>query len=128
MAAEPMTDAFDASGIIERVLLLHEASGDPPVKGRVWERPLPGGGWYMAVNGRGVACRVTPPQEGMPFDVPPFEFAFWWHGWLAGSLSPVTGGLLADGAEANAETLCAALDEARREFPTITQKEAESHG
>jgi hypothetical protein len=61
----------------------------------------------------------------MAFVVPPFEFAFWWHGWLAGSLCPITGGILADGAEANAETLCAALDEARREIP---QQEGESHG
>ena len=99
-----------------RVLSLHKASGAPPVRGRVWERPLPGGGWYMAVNGCNEPRRVTPPK-GMAHTVSPFEFAFWWYGWLAGSLCPVTGGMLAAGAEANAETLCAALDEARREFP-----------
>ena len=115
MEREPTTCASNLAGIIERVLSLHEASGAPPVTGRVWERPLPGG-WYMAANGCNEPRRVT-PRKGMAHTMSPFELAFWWDGWLAGSLCPGTCGVLADGAEANAERLCAALDEARREFP-----------
>lgn len=107
---------LDADDIIGRVMDLHAASGEPVVEDRVWHRPL-GDHWYLAVNGCTTAQGVAPP-DGMAFEVPPFEFAFWFNGWLAGSLSPVTGGALAAGTLANAMTLCEAIDAARTEFPS----------
>ena len=105
-----------ADDIISAVLALHEASGEPPVKGRVWQRTLPGG-WYLACNGCTEPQSVEPPR-GMAVEVKPFEFAFWFNGWLAGSVHPVSGGCVAAGAAANVDTLLTALEEARCEFPT----------
>ena len=107
---EPSAANRDGTEVVARVLRLHQLAGEAPVKDRVWERALPDG-WYLAVNGCQEKREVAPP-EGMACGVLPFNFAFWFNGWLAGMLKPLGDGELCDGAAANRETLIEALDTA----------------
>ena len=99
--------------IFQAVMDLHEAKGLPPLNEvGVWGESLPDG-WYMAINGKRESVKVTPPN-GMEAEVPPFTLVAWFNGWLAGSIHPVAGGVLAAGEAANEDTFVEAIRKARR--------------
>lgn len=63
--------------------------------------------WYVACNGHDEAISVSPP-DAMAIDVPPYHFAVWYNGWLAGLFHPY-GGEFAAGTAANEEAFTAAV-------------------
>jgi len=101
--------ATTGSDLWQLILDLHGARNLAPIKDMpdgVWKQALPGG-WFMAVNG-GDKVQIVAPEGGMAVPVERFEVAFWFNGWLAGTLSPL-GGTLAAGEAANIDTLAEAL-------------------
>jgi len=58
--------------------------------------------WYVACNGHQEQLSVNPPNT-MGADIPPYYFAVWYNGWLAGLFHPY-GGIFAAGTGANEET------------------------
>ena len=65
--------------------------------------------WTIAANGHkeGRACSPADCMGGVV--IPPFHFAVWFHGWLAGLFDPARGGAFAAGSAANEEEFKAAL-------------------
>ena len=63
--------------------------------------------WYVACNGHDERVTVEPPSA-MSIEIPPYHFAVWYNGWLAGLFRPY-GGAFATGTEANEETFTAAV-------------------
>lgn len=67
--------------------------------------------WTIAVNAHERTVHVAPAGM-MAIDVPPFDIAVWFDGWLAGQFSPA-GGWFASGEAGNAQAFMAALGAAR---------------
>lgn len=65
--------------------------------------------WWFASNGHAHAKVSSSPPGCMPVDLEPFQTAFWWHGWLAGLVTPFGGVIAAHPTGANEERLCADL-------------------
>lgn len=63
--------------------------------------------WYVACNGHDELLSVEPPGT-MGADIPPYYFAIWYNGWLAGVFHPY-GGIFAAGTGANEETFTVAV-------------------
>ena len=63
--------------------------------------------WYMACNGHDETLTVI-PEGMMAANVPPYHFAVWYNGWIAGIFHPY-GGVFADGTGANEETFTEAV-------------------
>lgn len=63
--------------------------------------------WYLAANGQDEEIDVSAPN-GMAVTLPPYHFAVWYNGWLAGLFSPY-GGEIAAGEAANEQTLIRAI-------------------
>jgi hypothetical protein len=57
--------------------------------------------WTVAVNGHGHETIACTPEGTMGCDVPPYHMAVWWHGWLAGIVSPAGGAFAAHPTGAN---------------------------
>ena len=53
--------------------------------------------------------RLKMSQSHVGVVIPPFHFAVWFHGWLAGLFDPARGGAFAAGSAANEEEFKAAL-------------------
>lgn len=64
--------------------------------------------YHLAVNGHDVDIQVQPP-EAMVTILPPYHFAVWYNGWVAGIFDPF-GGSFAAGGAANEELFCAAIE------------------
>ncbi|HEY3492668.1 MAG TPA: hypothetical protein VGK43_06925 [Solirubrobacterales bacterium] len=60
--------------------------------------------WTVAINGKEEAVEVE-PDGCMRVKLEPYHLAVWWHGWLAGLLTPTAGALLG----ADEDSLIAAL-------------------
>jgi len=73
--------------------------------------------WTIAMNGHPDPCDADPGRGGMSVTVPPFNLVVWWHGWLAGLLTPAGGTIVSHLEGANEERLVAdlqaAIDETR---------------
>ena len=70
--------------------------------------------WTIAVNGKETSQSVFFKNNARHMDVPelpPYNIAVWWHGWLAGLIDS-GGGIIAYGEEANEDTFIQALDNA----------------
>ena len=63
--------------------------------------------WYVACNGHDEEITVE-PEGTMGADIPPYHFAVWYNGWLAGLFHPY-GGVFAAGSGANEETFTEAV-------------------
>lgn len=63
--------------------------------------------WYVACNGQDEQISVEPAGT-MGAKIPPYHFAVWYNGWLAGLFHPY-GGVFAAGTGANEETFTAAV-------------------
>ena len=65
--------------------------------------------WQLAVNGTEEAVSAAPPGS-MAVDVPSYQFAVWYNGWLAGIVVPFYGCReFAAGTDATPEAFIAAL-------------------
>lgn len=64
--------------------------------------------WTVAVNPHSRAIK-SEPAGTMGADVPPFTAAVWWHGWLAGLLTPAGGAIAAHPEGANEDRFIADL-------------------
>lgn len=64
--------------------------------------------WYLAVNGHDSEIEVSAPGR-MPATIPPYNFAVWYNGWLAGLFHPFDGSFAA-GSAANEKEFCAAIE------------------
>lgn len=56
--------------------------------------------WYVAINGQSTDVDVE-PAGGMKITLPPYHFAVWFNGWIAGLIYPLGGGVFAAGSGAN---------------------------
>lgn len=67
--------------------------------------------WTIALNAHNAPVHVDlqVEQDLMPVDVPAFGAAVWWHGWLAGLLTPGAGAIAAHPEGASEERLIADL-------------------
>lgn len=65
--------------------------------------------WYLAINGHETPITVD-PKGCMEAEIPPWHFAVWYNGWIAGIFHPLRGGEFADGTGANLETFSAAIE------------------
>lgn len=63
-----------------------------------WEQRIDDS-WYIAINGHDDDFDVR-PKDSMKATIPPYHFAVWFNGWLAGLLHPFDGGVFAAGSEA----------------------------
>lgn len=107
---DQISDAFVA------VMNYIGATGDYPIKGRVFERQVDEH-WYIAVNATDAPAEAG-PADGMRSTVNPIDCAVWWNGWLAGSFNP-HGGILAAGTEANEDRFIADLKAATAKLPAV---------
>jgi len=103
-------DVKGASAMMEAILAFAEARGAKNL------RSLPGcwvervdEHWTIAANGHKEPRECWPIFDCMRVVIPPFHFAVWFNGWLAGVLDPATGGVFAAGSAANEEEFKAAL-------------------
>lgn len=64
--------------------------------------------WKVAINGSKTNKRVG-PEGCMATSLAPYQMAVWWHGWLAGLLSPAGGEIAAHPDGANEDRLIADL-------------------
>lgn len=68
-------------------------------------------GWLIAVNGHAIEFKFEKAGT-MGCDVPPFNGAVFWNGWLAGIVSPFGGVIAAHPTGANEERLIRDLERA----------------
>ncbi len=69
--------------------------------------------WTIALNGHKTKQK-THPENCILCDIPPFNAAIWWNGFLAGLLS-FGGGTIAAGTEANEDAFLTAINKAIEE-------------
>jgi len=63
--------------------------------------------WYLACNGHNEELSVN-PDGTMGADIPPYHFAVWYNGWLAGLFNSYGGWFVGNDA-ANEETFAEAI-------------------
>lgn len=103
---------------VEKVMELHSALGVGPLNqfSEPWVCEV-GASWIVAVNGTKEQHRVQ-PDGCMEVPLEPFNFAFWFNGWLAGLMTPA-GGSFAAGSAANQESFAAAVDRRIERFMEV---------
>lgn len=101
MSEPQLTEVFDL------LAQLGIAVGVAPIKGKVWEYDVDDN-WKVAINATEQGVTVE-PKGGMNVGVRPYECAVWWNGWLAGTVTPFDGVLVAHPEGANEAALLAAM-------------------
>lgn len=96
--------------VLESILKLTEHLSVENISARpdAWQQRIDDR-WYVAINGTGSDAEVTPDGGGMASTIPPYHFAVWYNGWLAGLFS-ANGGAFAAGIAANEATFAEAVE------------------
>ena len=104
-----MTTNNNVCSVADSIARLALALKEPELRNRVWIHKMDDN-WTIAVNGKKEPVKIE-PAKCMAAELQPFDFAVWWHGWLAGTFNPF-GGIFAAGSEANEDSFLKDVDKA----------------
>lgn len=102
-----MAEPRAVTEVFALAMRLGVASGAAPLNGATWVYDIDDN-WKMALNG-GETPVTSKPEGCMDISIEPYEMAVWWNGWLAGTIGPYDGVLVAHPDGANEGNLITAM-------------------